>query len=443
MQKYLFITTFLFCIFCDYVNAQIEKIYVENYYLSDSDDATNKTGGQLPMGSKTYRVYVDLLPGSKILKMYGDENHVLKFSSTADFFNNTEDGVNLGYEMNKARYSDNTVALDSWLTLGQTSKSGNNVQFGIPKNQDADGSFIGGIKNDGGSESIEYGLLKNNSSEIGIPLTTSDGMMTASINLPTAWFAQGFKDIITNKDITVFGNEFVGNSFESNFAIIRNSGTQGVNPDSNYVLVAQLTTLGDISFSINLEIEDKDGNIKKFVANGDKLQEDEILLPILNYPPVCGCKEPNYLEYDINFSCNDISKCKNKIIFGCMDADACNFNPAANFNIESLCCYIGYCNDLDIEVVCPDLPPRALNEKSNMIIYPNPSDYEINIEHNIEIDQTSMIEIFDVYGNLINSFKASYHNKEKIDIAQWSPGYYTVRLKTNESAITKSIFKKK
>lgn len=441
MKKFLLILSLIFTIFCNNIHAQIEKVFVEIYYISDQDDATNQTGGQLPLGSKTYRVYVDLMPGSKILRMYGDENHLLKISSTADFFNNTEDGVNLGYEMNKARYSDNTVALDSWLTIGQTSKSGNNVQFGIPKNQDTDGSFIGGTNNDGGSESIEYGLLKNNSPDLGIPLTTSDGMMPNVINQPSAWFSQGFNDVITNKDITVFGNEIVGNVFESNFASIRNSGTLGVNADSNYVLVAQLTTLGDISFSLNFEIEDKDGIIKKYVDNGGNLQSDETLLPILNYPPVCGCKDPDYLEYDVNFSCNDNSKCKNKIVFGCMNPDACNFNASANYNIESLCCFIGYCNDLDIDVVCPNLPPRFINDKPNMIVYPNPSNYDLNIEHNIDVDSDSKIEIMDVFGNLIETYKTSLNFSEKINISHLSPGHYIVRLTSNETSMSKSILK--
>ena len=45
--------------------AQLERVYIEKYYVSDANDATDTTGGILPAGSTTYRVYVDMAyPGS-------------------------------------------------------------------------------------------------------------------------------------------------------------------------------------------------------------------------------------------------------------------------------------------------------------------------------------------------------------------------------------------
>ncbi|MBK8080203.1 MAG: hypothetical protein IPK25_07945 [Saprospiraceae bacterium] len=104
------------------LQAQIKNVFVETYYIADSDDLTNTTGGQLPEGSKTYRIFVEMESGSKMVKMYGDQNHPLVFSSSLPFYNNSEGGVSLAYELSKARLKDNTVALDSWLTLGQVTK---------------------------------------------------------------------------------------------------------------------------------------------------------------------------------------------------------------------------------------------------------------------------------------------------------------------------------
>ena len=59
--------------------AQIEQLIMETYYISDANDATDTIGGQLEEGSTTYRIYVDLLPGSRLLSIYGDENHPLVF----------------------------------------------------------------------------------------------------------------------------------------------------------------------------------------------------------------------------------------------------------------------------------------------------------------------------------------------------------------------------
>ena len=94
------------------LQSQIKNVFVETYYIADSDDLTNTTGGQLPEGSKTYRIFVEMESGSKMVKMYGDQNHPLVFSSSLPFYNNSEGGVSLAYELSKARLKDNTVALD-------------------------------------------------------------------------------------------------------------------------------------------------------------------------------------------------------------------------------------------------------------------------------------------------------------------------------------------
>ena len=119
---------FLCIFFVSFLNvpvfAQLERVKVEAYYRSDSLDATDTTGGNLPKGSNTYRVFLGMKPGSVLKKVYGDSHHALRFSSTQPFFNNKADGVTFAQELNKNRYFDNTVALDTWLALGQASTTG-------------------------------------------------------------------------------------------------------------------------------------------------------------------------------------------------------------------------------------------------------------------------------------------------------------------------------
>lgn len=44
----------------------LKNIIVERYYVSDvADTALNSDGGTLPVGSVTYRIYADMLPGYK------------------------------------------------------------------------------------------------------------------------------------------------------------------------------------------------------------------------------------------------------------------------------------------------------------------------------------------------------------------------------------------
>lgn len=72
--------------------SQLEKIIVERYYVSDANDATDVIGGVVEEGSVTYRIYVDMLPGTILKSIYGDASHPFNISSTEVFFNNESDG---------------------------------------------------------------------------------------------------------------------------------------------------------------------------------------------------------------------------------------------------------------------------------------------------------------------------------------------------------------
>ena len=239
----------LCCLFAPaFLHAQLEKVIVETYYVSDANDATDTTARKLPVGSTTYRIYIDLKPGCKLTKIYGNAKHTLKIASDSVFFNQPDsaDGNSFGNTINKARLSENTIALDSWLALGQIAKSGSKIYFGIPKTQDTDGSFVGGAtNNDGGSAMIPGGLLVNTDPLAGIPLTTSDGYALVPA-VPTGWANYGFIDAVSGNDTTIFGWAKPGFQFISTNSGLQNSGVMGVLPDSNQVLVAQLTTLGQL-----------------------------------------------------------------------------------------------------------------------------------------------------------------------------------------------------
>lgn len=430
------------------LQAQIEKIIVENYYISDANDATDTTGGQLQAGSKTYRIYIDLKLGSKIKKIYGDANHTLKFASTTTFFNNKVDGQSFAKDISKSRYGENTVALDTWITLGQTAKLAAQTNFGMLKIYDTDGSFIGGGNNDGGSLPIAAGLISNTNSLVGIPVTTADGMMTIpSASAPTLWADYGFKDLISGDDSTIFGSIITGSQFISHNAGLQNSGTSGVIADSNHVLIAQLTTTGDISFEVNLEVEEFDGTnttIVNYVANDSVLLSGEVFNSYLKYPPVCGCKDPNYLEYRNTYSCSENDSCKTRIVFGCTDTMACNYDPTANFNLPSLCCYLGYCADRDINVVCPNLK-KFMPEFD---IYPNPAQGSISLSltnSNTSVNTTEQTKyaIYNSLGQIVfeKNLGSIPSITETINISNLKTGVYIIRILSGSISINKFFIK--
>jgi hypothetical protein len=424
------------------MSAQVNNVIIETYYVSDANDATDTTGGRsIAEGSKTYRIYVEIEPGSRIKKLYGDATHTLKIGSTSDFYNNIDrPSVYFGYQMNKSWFPSNpTIALDSWLTLGLATTT----KYGILKSADTDGSFIGGTNNYGGTAGIIGGILNNDDSSAGIPLLTSDGLESSTTTFGT-WSDDGFRDNITGGiDTTVFGSQTIGSQFIANAAYLQqNNGVVSVPADSNKVLIAQLTTTGEISFELNIVMMEPDGPSFKEVKYVAKLAEGESnsdtlkVSPSLTYPQACGCRDPHYLEYSATYACDNPSACVTPVIFGCMDAMACNYDPNANYNVQDLCCYPGLCGDRDIAVVCPQLSTYQFK------LYPNPAKDEVSIDFITESDKHVKYEIYNSFGRMIseqqiNSSSGIYN----IDLSGFNSGLYMLRLYRDETSESKTFLK--
>jgi hypothetical protein len=371
----------IFLLSCLTTNAQLEKVIVEKYYITDQNDATDLSGGAIAPGTTTYRIYVDMLPNTRLKAVYGETNHPLVFESTLPFYNHATDGQTYGKEFLKNRYGEGLVALDSWMTLGQTTKTQvGKTYFGIPKVADQDGSFIGGTNNDGGSAGIATGLMINTDSQMGLPLTAADGMDTMA-SVPSSWLTLGLVDIATGQDTTIFGSVQQGTSLNTEAFLLQNSGVTGVDPLENQVLIAQLTTAGELSFELNLELEvflNGTWQTKKYLARDTLLQSEENFNAFLTYPFQCGCIDPNYLEYSAAFACLEEGTCITPVFMGCMDTNACNYDPNVNVNVPGLCCYPGNCGGRDIAVVCPQL----WEENFEVSMYPNPTESNVLINAN-------------------------------------------------------------
>lgn len=403
MMKNILFTVIAFCCF-SFAKAQLEKIVVEKYYITDANDATDLTGGLIQVGTTTYRIYIDLLPNTRLKSVYGSAGHPIIFESTAPFYNHATDGQTYAKEFLKNRYSEGLVALDTWMTLGQTSKTqAGKTYFGIPKVADTDGSFIGGTNNDGGSASIAAGLLNNSDALLGIPLTTADGMDTMA-NIPSNWLTVGLVDIATGQDNSIFGSITSGTSFSSEQFLLQNSGVFGVNQFENQILVAQLTTAGELTFELNIELEvnvNGTPSTLKYVARDTLISQGEVYSPFLSYPFDCGCTDPNFLEYSPAFACLLDGSCVTPVVMGCMDTNACNYDQAANVNVPGLCCYPGACGGRDIAVVCSALWQSNFEIK----MVPNPTDNSaiLSANGNFEGQQISW-KLYSAFGKEINSY---------------------------------------
>lgn len=440
--------------FTSAINAQIRNVIVEKYYVSDALDATDSINWQtdttyqtrfLPVGSKTYRIYVQIDSGYKIHKIYGTSNHPLKFISTANFFNNISwSTYYFGYMIKKTKFNGTpTLALDSWLTLGLCgiNNSGSVKYNGVLKPDDHDGSFI--VGNGGGTAGIAGGILINNDTSAHIAIDTADGMIPAS-GVFSGWVNNGFMDTAGN-DTTALGSKNVGSKFiNTNGYLQQNSGVSGDSATGHKVLVAQLTTTGDITFEINLELMDSTGtgiHYFNFVADNHNQPTtgDTVVSALLKYPPVCGCKDPNYLEYNANYTCGSPDSCHTHIIFGCMDTLACNYDATANFNIPTLCCYPGNCNDRDISLVCP-----GIASNSALSVFPNPASSQVTIQIYSGNSQEIKYVIYNSFGtSVIETDLGSQSGSitQQVDVSNLQVGLYLVRVYIGGSSDSKTFMK--
>jgi hypothetical protein len=246
------------------VNAQtLEGVITEEYY-SGTPDAN----------SVTYRVYVDLGPGDKLLAVYGfdDEDpttgNSLSFETTTAFYNDAF-GAQFGEGINTALFVPfPDAALDSWVSFGGAASG----QLGIPKNLDPDSesdpSLVPSLTNvpaDGLSPSAnagQDGFLAGTTAS-----TSTLGMDLSGVNA---------------------GGNFVGSMDGSYFVL---GGVEGAG-DENVVCIGQFTTDGDFSFSINVQIQSADGENQVY-THTNAVQPDgseAIVFPGLNFPePIVEC----------------------------------------------------------------------------------------------------------------------------------------------------------
>ena len=425
----------------------IKNVIVETYYVSDAKDATDVNGGMLEPGSKTYRIYIQLKPGCKLLSLYGDKTNALKISCTAPIFNNIDYGVSFAKDMRAGDLRKNTVALDSWLTLGQVTKKASKTYFGVLKSQDTDGSIIGGSNNDGGSGAVPGGLITNNDPLAGSAITLADGLDTLA-NVPSNWFSHGFVDPVSGEDSTIFGSVKPGNEFVSNNAYLSNTGISGVDRESNQVLVAQLTTKGEISFELNVQVYDpslSNGYSSYYVAQGKDTTfpgEKKIVTvsPYLKYPVTCGCTDLNFIEYNKKYLCSAMDSCKTRIVLGCTDTKACNYNPEANYNVVYMCCYPGLCYDRDISLACPGDGDPVLQ----LDVYPNPAKSEVTIRSSEVKNKESKYVIYNYYGRVVLEKELGMVDGKILDdlnISGFEPGIYLVRLFTGNTSDSRMFIK--
>jgi hypothetical protein len=244
----------------------LEGLVIEKYYQANAADvanaAANGASPALTTNTIVYRVYVDMLPGYKFQAAYGVPGHEMRIATTTLFFNNEDRGaITPTYTKNQAK--DNTVMLDTWVSVGGAC-TGN---VGVLKT--ADDGVATNVNNDG--------VLQNAHPAAGIPLTEQDGLLAGTFISPTILGAEDqFAMFDAQNDGT---NGPVFSTSDASWASL--GGSLGPNPETNQVLIAQITTDGVLSFELNIQIGTPEGGVERYVAANPI--DNEILFPGLTY----------------------------------------------------------------------------------------------------------------------------------------------------------------
>ena len=254
----------------------LEGIVVEKYYIADAADAAASAtlGGTLPVGSVTYRVYADMLPGYKFQALYGNVAHPLKFSTSTTFFNNEDRGATTANAIPSAQLKNNTVALDSWFSVGASATG----QFGVLKTDDNGAANLLTLSS----------ILNNTATAVGVGLKTQDGNIAGS------------PEAVTFVGIDPANGIFDATSQQGNSLIVTDGAISALNGATgptadNRVLLGQFTTDGVFRFELNIQIgTPTPGVSQKYVASnaaaGETVLESLILAP--NTPPTVSVTSP-------------------------------------------------------------------------------------------------------------------------------------------------------
>ncbi len=272
--------------------AGLDSILVERYYVSDANDKTvDATGGVLPLNSVTYRIFVDMKPGYLFKAAYGVDvqpvnvrnagDHELRIATTKLFFNNEDRGAT-SPTFSKANAANNTVMLDSWLSVGAACAN----NFGIVKASD------NGVSNVVNAD----GVLQNNNTYAGFPLTVQDGLIAGTPEVVTT--------IGITNDIKVFDNQNDGTNgpvFSTyNGSLASLNGSSGPTAE-NRVLIAQITTNGALSFKLNVQLKNvSTGMAENWVA--DSPVTGEATHPTLTFLDSLGTTGVTYINNNANAS---------------------------------------------------------------------------------------------------------------------------------------------
>lgn len=157
----------------------------------------------------------------------------------------------------------------------------------------------------------------------------------------------------------------------------------------------------------------------------------------------CDDNNPDTFNDLLDSMCNCVGTL---YVSGCMDPDACNYNPLANID-DNTCILPGSpCDDgsaltindsLDVNCNCVGLDISGLNESEfEFELHPNPVIDVLTLETSIADQKT--IFILDIQGKVLKEFTAKGH-AQTIDCSALASGTYLIKVRVNDSEKMKKL----
>lgn len=224
----------------------IEDVIVEEYCSSSDPEVLAAFGAEEGTTLTTYRVYIDMAPGYKLQAVFGNGKHPLSIKAEGKIYNHIDQGVDTGNWLNGRRMAEKALFMDSFLTLSTVS----NAFCGVMKLEDQDGSIL-----DHKDLASADGLLSHKPN--GVQLVRMEA---------SAFDATSDLNLLETSD--------------GCWAVL--GGVEGPS-ETNRVLVAQITTDGDFSFVLNVQLGLPNGGAEQYVA--ENASGIEVHYPKLKYHP--------------------------------------------------------------------------------------------------------------------------------------------------------------
>jgi hypothetical protein len=228
----------------------LEGILFEKFYeVNEKDRSVQHLSGVIDEGAVTWRIFLDLEPGYRFQAAYGTTEHPLEFKSTALIYNHNGYGNYCPNVIMEKFFHKDILFLDSWFSTGAATET----QLAIPRVYDIDRQhdFI----------RFEKGFLEHDLGDVTGKLAMRDGMADAeTMVFPTFYHMdEAQKQMMT----TSVSNQVV---IEDGAWAAMGKGALGLDSlGRNHLLIAQITTAGDLECKLNIMIGTPDGKSLRYV----------------------------------------------------------------------------------------------------------------------------------------------------------------------------------